>query len=399
VQELQAFLGLLNFYRCFVSAAAAAPSYAEIVAGTTTVLPGNGPQAGLTHRVAAAGLHLLSPGSGPQAGLTPEVATAGLRLHSPGSSPQASSTPMVAAAGLHHPSSAGPPPVAAATAAGGSGPSPPPASAPPVDIRDLAAAQSSCPDCAQAVSSPALRVESVSLSGQQVLVDLSSGVMRPLVPAAYRRAIFDNVHGLAHPGIRATRRLIASRYLWPNLAKEVADWCRACHACQRAKVCKQPPAAMQPVPVPTTHFLHVHVDLVGPLPCSADGFAYIMTAVDRSTRWAEAWPLKATAAADCAEVFIAGWVARFGVPAFLTSDRGVQFTSALWVAVMGRLGISHKMTSAFHPQSNGAVEGFHRRLKDALRARLAAADWPSHLPLGFAGPAGRSQGGFWYFGS
>jgi Integrase core domain len=145
-------------------------------------------------------------------------------------------------------------------------------------------------------------------------------------------------------------------------------------------VCKQPAAAVQPIPVPTTRFSHVHIDLVGPLPCSADGFAYIMTAVDRSTRWAEAWPLKATAAADCAEVFIAGWVARFGVPAFLTSDRGVQFTSALWAAVMGRLGISHKMTSAFHPQSNGAVERFHRRLKDALRARLAAADWPSHLP-------------------
>jgi Integrase zinc binding domain len=133
------------------------------------------------------------------------------------------------------------------------------------------------------VSSLALRVESVSLNGQQVLVDLSSGVMRPLVPAAYRRVIFDSVHGLAHPVIRATRQLIASLYLWPNLAKEVADWCRACQACQRAKVSRQPAAAVQPIPVPTTRFSHVHVDLVGPLPCSADGFAYIMRAVDRST--------------------------------------------------------------------------------------------------------------------
>jgi hypothetical protein len=42
--------------------------------------------------------------------------------------------------------------------------------------------------------------------------------------------------------------------------------------------------------------------------------------------------------------------------------------------------VNHKMTTAFHPQSNGLVECFHRRLKDALRARAAAADWPDHVP-------------------
>jgi hypothetical protein len=47
---------------------------------------------------------------------------------------------------------------------------------------------------------------------------------------------------------------------------------------------------------------------------------------------------------------------------------------------MGRLGIKHIMTTAFHPHSNGAVERFHRRLKDSLPARLAGAEWPQHLP-------------------
>jgi hypothetical protein len=64
----------------------------------------------------------------------------------------------------------------------------------------------------------------------------------------------------------------------------------------------------------------------------------------------------------------------------ITSDRRVQFTSAFWAAVMVRLGIKHIMTTAFHPQSNGAVERFHCRLKDSLRARLAGAEWPQHLP-------------------
>ena len=137
---------------------------------------------------------------------------------------------------------------------------------------------------------------------------------------------------------------------------------------------------MQPIPVPLQRFSHIHVDLVGPLPVSKAGLAYILTVVDRSTRWAEAVPLAATAATDCAAALITGWISRFGVPAAITSDRGVQFSSSLWAAVTRRLGVQHIMTTAFHPQSNGMVERFHRRLKDALKARLAGADWPDHLP-------------------
>jgi transposase InsO family protein len=249
-----------------------------------------------------------------------------------------------------------------------------------MDVREIAAAQLACQDCLRARSSAALRVVEVQLEGVPVLVDVSSGVMRPLVPAVHRRAVFSAVHGLAHPGVRATRRLIASRYLWPGLAKDVAEWCRECQDCQRVKITKQPAAAVQPIPVPATRFTHVHVDLVGPLPASAGGYTYIFTAIDRSTRWAEAFPLKSIAAADCAEALVSGWVARFGVPSCLTSDRGVQFCSSLWAALMSRLGIKHVMTSAYHPQSNGVLERFHRRLKDAIRARAATADWLQHLP-------------------
>jgi transposase InsO family protein len=213
-----------------------------------------------------------------------------------------------------------------------------------------------------------------------VKVDVSSGVMQPLVPAELRRRVFEAIHRLAHPDIRATRRLIASRYLWPGLARDVRQWWRECQDCQQAKAGKRPSPPMQPIAVPTIRFSHIHVDLVGPLPPAADGSQYILTAVDRSTRWVEAFPLKAVAASDCAEALVSGWVTRFGVPACLTSDRGVQFASAVWAALMSRLGVKHVMTTAYHPQSNGIVERFHRRLKDALRARAAAADWPRHLP-------------------
>jgi transposase InsO family protein len=87
---------------------------------------------------------------------------------------------------------------------------------------------------------------------------------------------------------------------------------------------------------------------------------YILTVIDRSMRSAEAIPL-ANIAADCADALISGWIARFGVPSQLTSDRGVQFVSAVWTMLMRRLGIQHKMTAAYHLHSNGSLERFHSR--------------------------------------
>ncbi|OBQ32716.1 MAG: hypothetical protein AN484_27720, partial [Aphanizomenon flos-aquae WA102] len=107
---------------------------------------------------------------------------------------------------------------------------------------------------------------------------------------------------------------------------------------------------------------------------------YIFTIIDRTSKWMEAIPMATTAAADCAKVLLAAWVSRFGVPAVITSDRGAQFTSALWAAVCFTLDIKHQQPTAYHPEANGQVERLHRRLKDALRARGAAATWAADLP-------------------
>ena len=105
---------------------------------------------------------------------------------------------------------------------------------------------------------------------------------------------------------------------------------------------------------------NVHVDLVGPLLVSSDSFSYILTMIDRTTRWSEAVPLKEMTASTCSAAFMSSRVARFGVPATLTSDRGTQFSSATWQQLCARLGIQHIMTNSYHPQANGIVERVHR---------------------------------------
>jgi hypothetical protein len=169
------------------------------------------------------------------------------------------------------------------------------------------------------------------------------------------------------------------------MAADVAAWTRDCQQCQRGKVTAQPAAAVEPIPAPARRFSHIHVDLVGPLPTATDGYSYLFTAVDRSTRWLEAIPLRDMSAASCADALIGGWVSRFGVPSLITSDRGTQFTSAVWEALCNKLGVTHTTTTAYHPQSNGLVERAHRQLKEALRSRLAGAAWPGHLPWALLG--------------
>jgi transposase InsO family protein len=251
---------------------------------------------------------------------------------------------------------------------------------PDLDYVDIAERQQGCTDVQSLVNSSSLRVQSISQNGCQILCDVSTGSARALIPAVDWQTVFNSFHNIAHPGVRATKRLLARRVVWCDMAADAARWCRDCQHCQLAKVTVQPAAAVQPIPVPSTQFSHFHVDIVGPLPVAAQGFNYLLTVIDRSTRWLEAVPLKGIEAATCADAFIAGRVCRFGVPAIVTTDRGTQFSSALWSLVCRRLGIQHNMTTAYHPQANGMVERAHRQLKDALRGRLAGDKWPEHLP-------------------
>ena len=88
-------------------------------------------------------------------------------------------------------------------------------------------------------------------------------------------------------------------------------------------------------------------------------------------------------AKSSARALLRHWVARFGVPDSIVSDRGRQFTSELWLELTQALGISRKLTTSYHPQSNGMIERQHRTLKDRLiaRAHHAGGGWMEHLPF------------------
>ena len=89
------------------------------------------------------------------------------------------------------------------------------------------------------------------------------------------------------------------------------------------KVTVQELTAVEDTPVPGGCFSHIHVDIVGPLPISAAGSMYLMTpVVDRTTRWLKAVQLRKISAVACTDAFAHCWVARFGMPESVTTNRG-----------------------------------------------------------------------------
>ena len=67
------------------------------------------------------------------------------------------------------------------------------------------------------------------------------------------------------------------------MSTDITRWSRDCQFCQRAKVTRQLRAAVQQMPIPARRFSHIHLDLVGPLPRSKEGFNHLLTVVDRSS--------------------------------------------------------------------------------------------------------------------
>ena len=102
--------------------------------------------------------------------------------------------------------------------------------------------------------------------------------------------------------------------------------------------------------------------------------------IDRKTRWPEAFPIRNINADTVVEIFVNNWISRFGVPKRIITDQGRQFESNLFQSLLKRLGCQKLRTTAFHPQSNGLVERFHRTLKNSLRSTTIVHDWTLNLP-------------------
>ena len=182
-----------------------------------------------------------------------------------------------------------------------------------VDLPTLAKAQQD-ENITTAVKGTSLVLQSVVIPTTDftLLCDVATGTPHPYVPKKLRRQLFTQLHGLSHPGIRATQRLVTSKYVWPNMNADIRKRTHACLACQQSKVHVHTMSPIGRFRPPDSRFAHVHVDLAGPLP-TVNGHTDLLTCVDRFTCWPEAILLTSTTTDVVAQAILTNWVARFGI--------------------------------------------------------------------------------------
>ena len=228
-------------------------------------------------------------------------------------------------------------------------------------------------------------VKYVQLNGYKVICEMSTDYARPVVPKSYRKNVFNQLHTIGHAGAKGTIALVKARYFWPSMTHDIKNWCRECATCQKQKITRHTSAALKEFPDPVGRFSTVHMDIIGPLNAVIDAssgsspYRYVVTFIDRFTRWTEAAPLSGISAEEVGNAFVNTWVSRFGVPLELITDRGSQFESALFKHLSSVLGFIKLRTTSFNPKCNGLIERQHRTLKAILRSHKN--DWISVLPV------------------
>ena len=185
-----------------------------------------------------------------------------------------------------------------------------------VDLELLAQEQTSDPEIQNLLqdNQTSLKLSKCRLpnSDTSLILDDSKQQPRVLVPRNLRQHVFDAVHNLSHPGIRASKDLISERFVWVGMMKDIAESARACVPCQQSKVQRHNTAPLNSFLTPDARFSHVHADLVGPLPESS-GYGYLLTIIDRSTKHIEAVPLQQVTTKSIADAFLLHWVGRFKI--------------------------------------------------------------------------------------
>ena len=171
-----------------------------------------------------------------------------------------------------------------------------------------------------------------------------------------------------HSGHFRTYKRISGILYWEGMEKQILDYVRQCDVCQRNKHQNLLPAGLlQPLPIPENVWSDISMDFIGGLP-KALGRDSILVVVDRMTKYAHFFAVSHPyTAKEMAELFIKEVVRLHGFPTSIVSDRDRLFMSAFWAELFKEAGTKLKMTTAYHPQSDGQTEAVNKCVETYLR--------------------------------
>lgn len=208
------------------------------------------------------------------------------------------------------------------------------------------------------------------------------------IPKALRTKCLEEMHDTplsGHKGITKTMESLSRLYWWPGITADATQYVKSCLLCQRNKASTQKPGGLlQPLPVPNDTWSEVTMDFIVGLPCTPRGFDAIMVMCDRLSKMVKfALCHTTTDAPAAARLFRDHVICNHGTPEIIISDRDTRFTSQFWHNLTEQLGCKLKLSTAFHPQTDGQTERANRVLEEYLRHYINPhqSDWDEWLPL------------------
>ena len=202
-----------------------------------------------------------------------------------------------------------------------------------------------------------------------------------------RQKLVAHFHGSAiggHSGVYATTKRLTTYFYWKGLRKMVKQSVRNCDTCQRNKGdLSAYPGLLQPLPIPDKIWQDISMDFIEALPVS-QGKTALLVVVDRLSKYAHFIPLTHPyTAAQVAQLFLDHVYKLHGLPKTIVSDRDKVFMSLFWQSLFKMLQVELRMSSVYHPQTDGQTEIVNKCLETYLRCitRETPKDWVKWISL------------------
>jgi transposase InsO family protein len=191
-----------------------------------------------------------------------------------------------------------------------------------------------------------------------------------------------------HFGPERTLHLLQRKYIWKNMTEDIQKYCQSCHICQTGKPKRhQAYGHLESLPIPTQPWEQVTMDFIVGFPpvMGRDGMEKdaILVVVDRFTKMVRFFPVTTEIRSqELAELLHHEIHLKYGVPRGYVSDRGSVFTSQFWGDLCYLMKIQQRLSTAFHPQTDGQTERANQTLIQYLRcfATENPMIWASVLP-------------------
>lgn len=202
-----------------------------------------------------------------------------------------------------------------------------------------------------------------------------------------RTAIIQQCHDSSltgHPGRDLLRAIIGRRFTWPGLSQDIRRFLPNCDICGSKTVWREKKRGLlKPLPIPDRQWTEITIDFITDLPVSKAGATNVMVITDRLFKSCIFKAMSDTTVEAVTEALMECLIQHHGPPSAIVSDRGPQFVSLMWKRICSLMRITRRLSTAFHPETDGATERMNQELEAYLRCFISyyQDDWEQLLPI------------------